>query len=147
MGARILVADDHEVVRHGIRLILQARPDWEICGEAADGSEAVRMVQELRPDAIIMDITMPVANGLVATREIANLGINVPILFFTVHELKGLADSVKSAGGRGVVFKSNAGRDLIEALEALLAGGTYFPSQAVEFSARGKAKSKTSGNC
>jgi len=126
MASRILIADDHEVVVQGIRTILQARPDWEICGEAANGAEAVRMAQALRPDAIIMDITMPVTNGLLATREIINLGIKAPVLIFTMHDSKGLIESVKSVGGKGIVLKSTAARDLIEALEALLGGGTYF---------------------
>jgi|SRR5215472_1251370 len=126
MPVRILVADDHEVVLKGIRMILQARPDWDICGEAANGAEAIRMAQELRPDAIVMDITMPVTNGLIATREIVSLGIKAPVLLFTMHESKGLVESAKNVGGRGIVFKSNAARDLTEALDALLAGGTYF---------------------
>ena len=132
MTAKILVADDHEIVIQGIRMILQARSDWEICGQAANGAEAIRMAQDLRPDAIIMDITMPVMNGLAATREITNLRIQAPILVFTMHDSKGLVESVKSVGGRGVVFKSNAARDLIEALEELLRGGTYFRSAATE---------------
>ena len=126
-------------------MILQARPDWEISGEASTGEEIIRMTQDLRPDAIIMDITMPVANGLVATREIANLGISVPILLFTMHDSKGLAESVKGAGGRGIVFKSNAARDLIEALEVLLDGGTYFRSEALAGEKDSKPKVSRSG--
>ena len=139
MASRILVADDHEVVVQGIRTILQARPDWEICGEAADGAEAIRMAQELRPDAIIMDITMPVTNGLVATRQITNLGIKAPVLIFTMHDSRGLIESVKSVGGRGIVLKSTAARDLIEALETLLGGGTYLPIGTTEPSPEKKA--------
>jgi DNA-binding NarL/FixJ family response regulator len=142
MASRILVADDHEVVVQGIRAILQARSDWEICGEAANGAEAIRMAQELRPDAIIMDITMPVTNGLVATREITNLGIKAPVLIFTMHDSKGLIESVKSVGGRGIVLKSTAARDLIEALEALLGGGTYFHVGATDPSPQKKAALK-----
>jgi len=142
MASRILVADDHEVVVQGIRTILQARPDWEICGEAADGAEAIRMAQELRPDAIIMDITMPVTNGLVATRQITNLGINAPVLIFTMHDSKGLIESVKSVGGRGIVLKTTAARDLIEALETLLGGGTYFPIGTTDHSPEKKAGPK-----
>ena len=130
MPVRILVADDHEVVLQGIRMILQGRPDWQICGEAKNGAEAISMAQQVRPDIIIMDVTMPVTNGLAAAREIASLGIKAPILIFTMHESKGLVDSVIGVGGRGIVFKSNAVRDLIEALEVLLNGGSYFPSSA-----------------
>ncbi len=86
MPARILIADDHEVVRQGIRAILQARPDWEICGEAVDGHEAVRLAQELHPDVIVMDITMPRMSGLEASQEIARLKLPAPVLIFTMHE-------------------------------------------------------------
>jgi two-component system nitrate/nitrite response regulator NarL len=128
MPARILLADDHEVVLQGIRMILQGRQGWEICGEATNGAEAISMAQQLRPDAIVMDLTMPITNGLVATREIINLGIKAPILIFTMHDSKGVVDSVKNVGGRGVVFKSNAARELIAALDVLLSSGTYFPA-------------------
>jgi DNA-binding NarL/FixJ family response regulator len=134
MPARILIADDHEVVRQGIRAILQARPDWEICGEAVDGREAIRLAQELRPDVIIMDITMPKMSGLEASQEIAKLQPPARILIFTMHESKSLAPSVRRAGAQGYVVKSRAARDLVEALERLLAGGTFFdnasPSEA-----------------
>ena len=126
MAVRILVVDDHEVVRHGVRMILESRAGWEVCGQASDGTEAVQMAARLQPDAIIMDITMPEMNGLEATRRITRLGLRSPVLIFTMHEFEGLVDSVQSAGARGLVFKSRAGRDLIEALERLLNGETYF---------------------
>jgi two-component system, NarL family, nitrate/nitrite response regulator NarL len=138
MPVRILVADDHEVVLQGIRMILQSRPDWEICGEASNGTVAVQMAQELQPDAIIMDITMPLTNGLAATREISSLGIKAPVLMFTMHNSKGLVESVQAAGARGVVYKSLAARDLIEAIEILLGGGTYFRSESKETSPQQK---------
>ena len=126
MATKILVVDDHEVVHQGIRMILQSRPDWEICGQAANGAEAVEMAQRLHPDAIVMDITMPVMNGLEATRQITRLGLPSPVLIFTMHESQGLVESVQSAGGRGLVLKSRATRDLIDALEQILGGKTYF---------------------
>ncbi len=136
MPARILLADDHEVVRQGIRAILQARPDWEICGEAVDGREAIRLAQELHPDVIVMDITMPRMSGLEASQEIARLQLPSRVLIFTMHESKSLAPSVRKAGAQGYVVKSRAARDLVEALERLLAGGTFFdnasPSGAKE---------------
>lgn len=126
MPARILVADDHEVVRQGIHAILLSRPDWEICGEAVDGQEAVRLAQELHPDVIVMDITMPRMSGLEAAQEIARLKLPARVLIFTMHESKSLAPSVRRAGAQGYVVKSRAARDLVEALERLLAGGTFF---------------------
>lgn len=126
MTPRILIADDHDVVRQGIRAILHARPNWEICGEAVDGREAIRLTKELHPDVIIMDITMPNMSGLEASQEIAKLSIPSRVLIFTMHESKSLGPSVRKAGAHGYVVKSRAGRDLIVALEHLLAGGTFF---------------------
>jgi DNA-binding NarL/FixJ family response regulator len=126
MPVRILVADDHEVVRQGIRTILSARPEWEICGEAVNGQEAIKLAEELRPDAIIMDITMPVMSGLEAARQITRNKNSAPILIFTMHESRTLADSVRETGARGFVFKSRAAHDLINALDVLLRNGTYF---------------------
>lgn len=126
MPARILIADDHEVVRQGIRTILRARPQWDICGEAVNGRDAVEQAKQLKPDAIIMDITMPEMSGIEATREITKLRLPSAVLVFTMHESKNLADTVRDAGARGFVLKSRAARDLLEALEALLGGGTFF---------------------
>jgi DNA-binding NarL/FixJ family response regulator len=126
MSVKILVADDHEVVRQGIRTILSARSDWEICGEAVNGQEAVKLAESLRPDAIIMDITMPVMSGLEAARQITRNKNSAPILIFTMHESRSLADSVRETGARGFVFKSRAAHDLIQALDVLLQNGTYF---------------------
>jgi DNA-binding NarL/FixJ family response regulator len=126
MSARILIADDHEVVRQGVRQILAARPEWEICGEAVNGQEAIQLAGELRPDVIIMDITMPVMSGLEAARKLSGDRNGPPILIFTMHESRSLAESVKEVGARGFVFKSRAARDLIKALETLLKGGTFF---------------------
>jgi DNA-binding NarL/FixJ family response regulator len=136
MSARILIADDHEVVRQGIRAILQARPDWEICGEAVNGREAISLTKELNPDVVIMDITMPHMSGLEASQEIAKLQLPSRVLIFTMHESKSLAPSVRKAGAQGYVVKSRAGQDLIDALDRLLRGGTFFdnplPSEAKE---------------
>lgn len=126
MSARLLIADDHEVVRQGVRAILQTRPEWQICGEAVDGRQAIKLTQELHPDIVIMDITMPLMSGLEASQEIARLQLPSRVLIFTMHESKSLAQSVRKAGAQGFVLKSRAARDLIEALERLLGGGTFF---------------------
>lgn len=131
MGVKILVVDDHEVVHQGIRMILRTRPEWDICGQAANGAEAVHLAQELAPDAIVMDITMPVMNGLEATRQITKLGLPSKIVVFTMHEAPGLAESVRSAGGHGLVLKSRAATDLVAAIETIIGGGTYFRSDGV----------------
>jgi DNA-binding NarL/FixJ family response regulator len=147
MSARILVADDHEVVRQGIRTILASRPDWEICGEAVNGQEAIQLAKSLHPDAIIMDITMPVMSGLEAARQLTKSNGSVPILIFTMHESRSLANSVQETGARGFVFKSRAARDLIHALEILLNGGTYFGPEVEKSSASPKPTSNPAISC
>jgi len=126
MPANILVVDDHEVVHQSVRMLLQSRPDWKICGHASTGAEGVEMARRFRPDVIVMDITMPVMNGLEATRQIASLKLGSPVLIFTMHESPGLAESVRTAGAVGLVLKSRASRDLVLALEEVLGGRTYF---------------------
>ena len=129
MGApvRILIVDDHEVVRKGIRLILNdERPSWEICGEATNGVEAINAAARLKPDIVLLDITMPGMSGLEAASHISGRGGAGPILFFTMHESGELASEAKSTGAKGYVRKSDAARHLVKAIEALLAGGTFF---------------------
>lgn len=126
MPPRILIVDDHEVVRQGVRTILRARPEWEVCGEAVNGREAVELAGKQDPDVIIMDITMPEMSGIEATQEITRLGLRPAVLIFTMHESRSLAEVVQQAGARGLVLKSRAARDLIEALDTLMGGGTFF---------------------
>jgi len=126
MGSKIMIVDDHEVVRQGIRTILRSRPQWEISGEAVNGKDAIEKAKALDPDVIIMDITMPEMSGIEATREISKLKLHAAVLVFTMHESKNLAATVQEAGARGFVLKSHAARDLLDALESLLGGGTFF---------------------
>src|SRR5690242_16637165 len=126
MPARILIVDDHEVVRQGIRTILKARPQWEACGEAINGKEAIAKAKTLNPDVIIMDITMPEMSGIEATRQLVKEKVPSAVLIFTMHESRNLAETVREAGARGFVLKSHAARDLLDALERLMGGGTFF---------------------
>jgi DNA-binding NarL/FixJ family response regulator len=127
MAARILVADDHEIVLEGIRtLVDRSRREWEICGAARNGKEAVELVQALRPDIAVLDITMPVMSGLEAATQIAKLRLGCQILMFTMHESQRLATEVRECGAQGYVLKSQAARDLIRAIDCLLAGNTFF---------------------
>jgi DNA-binding NarL/FixJ family response regulator len=144
MGSKILIVDDHEVVRQGIRTILRARPQWEICGEAVNGKDAIEKARTLEPDVIIMDITMPEMSGIEATREITKLKLPAAVLVFTMHESKNLAATVQEAGARGFVLKSHAARDLLDALEALLGGGTFFGGDTGKTS-KGKEESSKHG--
>lgn len=128
MSARILLVDDHEIVREGIRtLITRSRPDWEICGEARDGEEALEAVRTLKPDVVILDITMPKMSGLEAAPRIARLGLGCRVLMFTMHDSDRLSSEVRQAEAQGLVLKSQAARDLIRAVDRLLDGGTFFP--------------------
>jgi DNA-binding NarL/FixJ family response regulator len=127
MTTRILVVDDHEIVREGLRShLVKSRPEWEICGEATDGKQAIELTRELKPDLVILDITMPRMSGLEASSRMRKLGITIPVLIFTTHDSERLAVEVRQAGAQGYVLKSQAVRHLVQAIDAILAGGTFF---------------------
>jgi len=126
---RIVIADDHEVVRKGLRAILEAHPGWEVCGEAADGRSAVEKAEELRPDVIVVDIGMPHLNGLEATRQILKNQPDTKVLVLSVYESEQLVEEVLDAGARGYVLKSDASRDLVRAIEELQRNHTFFTSR------------------
>ena len=116
---RILIADDHEVVRRGIRTLIESRSAWEICGEAATGKEAVEKTARLKPDIVLLDITMPEHSGLEAIPEILEAHPETRILVLTMHDSGRIASRALAAGASGLVLKSDAARDLIRALEAI----------------------------
>jgi len=127
MSVRILIVDDHEVVREGVRTVIaRAKRDWEICGEATNGQEAIEAVARLKPDIVLLDITMPVMSGLDAASRIAGLGLTGQILIFTMHESGELTHDARRVGARGYVTKSDASRHLVIAIDTLLSGGTFF---------------------
>jgi DNA-binding NarL/FixJ family response regulator len=127
MKPKILVVDDHEIVREGIRTLLaRSRSDWEICGEASNAAEALQAVKNLQPDIIILDITMPGTSGLEVAQRLKSMGMPSRILIFTMHESEWLATEVRDVGAQGYVLKSQAARDLVVAIERILAGGTFF---------------------
>jgi len=124
---RILIADDHEIVREGIRTLLaHSGRGWIICGEAANGQEAVQLAGELRPDIAILDVTMPGMSGLEAAKELSESGNPCRLLMFTMHESQHLGDEARQAGAQGFVVKSQAARDLIRAIDFILGGKTFF---------------------
>lgn len=129
---RILVADDHEIVRQGIRALLLVHSGWEVCGEAADGREAVRKAAELKPDIAIMDIGMPNLNGLSAARQILHHNPQTKVLILTMHSSEQVLREVLDIGAQGYLLKSDAGRDLMTAVEALQRNRTFFSSKAGE---------------
>jgi len=127
---RCLLVDDHESVRIGVTAILSSRPDIEICGEASDGKEAIEKARELKPDLIILDITMPVLDGINSAKEIRTFLPEVPILFFSMHDGVYLVHEAKMAGGQGFVNKMEARAMLLDAVDALLKKQTYFPDRS-----------------
>jgi len=128
MTVRILVVDDHPVVRHGLRTLLGAHAEWEIIDEAADGIEAVDKADRLKPDVIVLDITMPRMSGLEACRLIRKRVPASEILFVTQHDSPHMMREAMEAGARGYVVKSNASRDLLTAVEAV---SQHLPFQAL----------------
>ena len=129
---RILIADDHEVARTGIRALLESHAGWEICGEAKDGREAVELTHKLKPDVILLDIGMPNLNGLDAARQILATMPFARILILTMHDSDQAVREVLSAGARGFLLKSDAGRDLVAAVEALQQHRTFFTTKVAQ---------------
>ena len=135
---RILVADDHELVRRGVvGSIQQFRPDWEVCGEASTGREAVARAASLKPDIAVMDISMPDMNGLEATSQIRKANPDIEVLILSMHESEQLVREVLASGARGYVLKADAGNDLIAALDALRQHKLFFTSSISELVLRG----------
>lgn len=129
---RILIADDHYVVRHGLRSLLESRPGWEVCGEACNGREAVELSLQLKPEVVIADITMPGMTGLEATRQILKANPKTQVVILTMHESEELLREVLDAGARGYVLKTDKGRELISAIEAVRNNNAFFTSKIAE---------------
>ena len=123
---RILIADDHEVVRRGIAAQISQRPEWEVIAEATNGRDAVALALRLKPDLIVLDLSMPQLNGLAAASQIVAARPEARILILTVHDSEQVVREVLAAGARGYILKSDAGRILMAALDTLLAGGSFF---------------------
>lgn len=124
----ILIADDHAVVRRGLRALLGACPGWKVVAETSNGREAVEKTQTLRPDVAILDISMPKLNGLDAARLIRKVAPQTRVLVLTMYDSRELIDKTLSAGAQGYVLKSDAEGDLLTALQALVHGKTFFSS-------------------
>jgi DNA-binding NarL/FixJ family response regulator len=122
---RIMVADDHEIVRHGLRALLQAQATWTICGEAEDGREAVAKAIELKPDLVVLDIGMPNLNGLEATRQIRAALPATKVLILSLYESEQMVREVFEAGASGYLLKSDASRYLAKAAETVKNGKVF----------------------
>lgn len=129
---RILVADDHEIVRLGLRAILEARPGWKVVAEAADGKEAITKAVASKPDVVIMDYTMPIMNGVEATRQIHARLPKTEIMIFTMHESEMLMGDLLQAGARAYLLKSEARQYLLAAVESLRNHKPFFTGRVSE---------------
>jgi len=133
---RILIADDHELMRRGLRGLLESHDEWAVCGEAVEGNEAVRKSTELRPDLVIMDVNLPGLSGIEAAQQIRLEREATKILFFTVHDSDEIIREIIGVGALGYVAKSRASQDLIEAVRIVLGGKTFFPNAIAAAAAR-----------
>jgi DNA-binding NarL/FixJ family response regulator len=132
MGVRLLLADDHEIVRKGLRALLEAEPGWQVAAEAADGRDAVEKAQQIKPDIAILDISMPSLNGLEATRQIVKGISQTKVLVLTMHDSDPLIQRVLEAGARGYLLKSDAARDLVAAVDALRCNKIFFTPKVAQ---------------
>jgi DNA-binding NarL/FixJ family response regulator len=128
---RLLVADDHDVVRKGVRTLLEEQPGWEVAAEAADGREAVEKAKQVQPDVTILDLSMPELNGLEAAREILKT-VQTKVLILTMYDSDPLIRQTLEAGARGYLLKSDAGRDLVSAVDALRRNKTFFTPKVAQ---------------
>jgi DNA-binding NarL/FixJ family response regulator len=133
MSLRILVVDDHAVVRRGVRSLLESHEGWEVCGEATTGRDAVEQSRRLRPDVVVMDLSLPELNGLDATRQILKDAPDTEVLVLTMHHSEELARDVLQAGARGYVLKSDADENLITAVDSLRQHKPFLTSTVTEF--------------
>ena len=128
----VLIADDHEVVRRGIRALIQEQPGWQVVAEVTNGRDAVAKANEFQPDVAILDISMPSLNGLDATKQIAKVSPSTKVIILTVHDSDQLIPKVLDAGARGYILKADAGRDLITAAKALLSNKAFFTPKVAQ---------------
>lgn len=128
---RVLIADDHSALRKGLRAILTSRPDISVCGEAADGQQAINLALELHPDLVILDLTMPILSGFQAAKVLRQMLPDVPIVFYSMHEGDTFIREAKHLGVRGYVSKSDLSSRLLDAVEAVVIDqATYFPDSS-----------------
>jgi DNA-binding NarL/FixJ family response regulator len=129
---RVLVADDHEIVRRGLRTLIEAQPGWQVTAEASDGREAVEKARTMRPDVAVLDIGMPSLNGLEAARQMFKNDARAKILILTMHDSDPLIREVLDAGARGYVLKTDASRDLVTAINAVRSNKTFFTAKVAQ---------------
>jgi len=143
-AVRILIADDHELFRRGVAAELTQVPGWVVSGEATNGRDAVALAAQIKPDVVVLDLTMPELNGLETARQIIAADPGARILILTAHESEQLVREVLSAGAQGYVLKSDAGRTLVAALQALLEGRSFFTSNVARMVLDGYLRNESS---
>jgi DNA-binding NarL/FixJ family response regulator len=142
---RILVADDHDIMRRGLRSLLTAKPGWEVCAEAKTGREAVALAEQHKPEVVVMDISMPELNGLEAARRIRKSLPKTEIVILTLHFSDQLVHDIVEAGARAYIMKSDADRDLVTAVEAISNHRSFFTPRAAEMLLNGFRKQNNVG--
>jgi CheY-like chemotaxis protein/two-component sensor histidine kinase len=130
---RILIADDHEVMRRGVRGLVESQEEWSVCGEAIEGNEAISKTRELQPDLLILDVSMPGMSGIEAALQILKDDPKIKILFFTMHDSPQMMREISNVGAWGYVAKARAGNDLVDAVRIILDGKKFFPRIASAF--------------
>jgi DNA-binding NarL/FixJ family response regulator len=145
MKCRILVADDHAVVRAGLRALLESRPGWEVSAEAANGREAVEMADKLKPDVAVLDIGMPILNGVEATRQIRRISPETEVLILTMHESEEMVHKVRDAGALGYLVKDAADTTLLTAVDSLRRHKPYASTRVAQSFARAGRQAGASG--
>jgi len=132
MQLRILVADDHPIVRAGLRALLESRVGWQVCAEAGNGREAVEKAGKVKPDVAVLDISMPVLNGIEATRQLRKVSPETEVLILTMHDADQMVQQVLEAGARGYILKDDADRVLLEAVNAVRRHRAFFSTRVAE---------------
>jgi DNA-binding NarL/FixJ family response regulator len=129
---RVMIADDHEIVRKGVRDLVDAHPGWMVCAEAGNGEEAMELALREQPDVVILDVTMPILNGVALTRRLRQECPAARVLLFTMHDDDQTVNAALAAGARGYLLKTDSGRQLEAAIAALGANRPYFSSLVSE---------------
>jgi DNA-binding NarL/FixJ family response regulator len=122
---RVLIVDDHAFIRRGVRSILESAPEWQVCGEAENGEDGIRLTAETKPDVVLMDVTMPLLNGIEATRVIRKSFPEVKVLLISLHESSEMLKNAFRAGALGYLLKTDAEQELMKALRIVIADGSY----------------------
>jgi DNA-binding NarL/FixJ family response regulator len=143
-GLRIVIADDHELIRRGIRGLLASKPHWQVVAEANNGRDAVRVIEELKPDVVILDFSMPLMNGIHATQEILRLQVETEVILLTMHDSEEIIREALISGARGFVLKTDADRDLVDAVDMVSKHRQFFTPRVAELVLNGYFSAKTS---